>query len=53
MKLTMRVWLILGIVPPRPADDSWMMVFTRGDAVVDSYSGGNLASAVADREPSA
>lgn len=36
--------LVEEIVPRRPDDDSWMVVFTRGDAVVDSYSGGNLAS---------
>lgn len=37
--------LVDDIVPQRPDDDSWMLVFTQSDKVVDSFSGGNLASA--------
>lgn len=32
------------VVPRRPDEDSWMVVFTQGDKVLDSFSGGNLAS---------
>lgn len=30
------------IVPSRPDDDSWMLVFTQDDKVLDSFSGGKI-----------